>query len=295
MVENKLGSFDEIYSKVIKPFFKSIKDKREENQSYSLMGALKSGFAIYSLKSPSLLAFNKLSKAEDNNLKEVYGIEEIPSDNGLRKILDAVCPEDLRKGFKKLYDYLQKIKVLERFRYWGNYLIVSVDGVEHFKSSSVHCDKCMERKHRDGKTSYYHSMLSAVIVNPDEKEVFVLDNEPIVKQDGAVKNDCERNAAKRLFTNLNSLYSNELMCFTFDALYACAPIVEQLSGNKNWRYVIGIKEEGNKHLFKQFDERNKKGWKVVSEIDFRPLLNKAFPSPTSDLPLSSLAQAHLFH
>ncbi|MFT7604737.1 MAG: hypothetical protein ACI8VT_002327 [Saprospiraceae bacterium] len=71
MIKNKLGSFDEIYSKVIKPFFKSIKDKREENQSYSLIGALKSGFAIYSLKSPSLLAFNKLSKAQDSNLKKL--------------------------------------------------------------------------------------------------------------------------------------------------------------------------------------------------------------------------------
>ena len=117
----------------------------------------------------------------------------------------------------------------------------------------------MKRKHRDNTRSYYHSMLSAAIVHPDQKEVFILDNEPIVKQDGNAKNDCEQNAAKRMFSNFNSLYSNELMVFAMDALYACNPIVETISANENWKYVINIKEKGNNYLFEQFDNENEKG------------------------------------
>ena len=55
---------------------------------------------------------------------------------------------------------------------------------------------------RNGTITYYHQMLGAVLVHPDRSEVFPLAPEPILKQDGARKNDCERNAAKRLLTDL---------------------------------------------------------------------------------------------
>jgi hypothetical protein len=41
-------------------------------------------------------------------------------------------------------------------------------------------------------------MLCAVLVHPDRREVFTLNTEPIIQQDGILKNDCEINAAKRL-------------------------------------------------------------------------------------------------
>jgi len=46
-------------------------------------------------------------------------------------------------------------------------------------------------------------MLGAAIVHPDHKEVIPLAPEPIIKQDGQSKNDCERNAGKRFFGKLN--------------------------------------------------------------------------------------------
>lgn len=266
MTNRPLGYFDKVYSDVVIPHFESIEDIRQDNQSFSLVDSLKSGFAIYSLKSPSLLSFQKRSTVEDSNLNRVYKIDKIPSDNGLRKILDNVSTTELRKGFNKMFEYLKEEKVLAGFKSWQDHLVVSVDGVEHFCSKKVSCPKCMKRKHRDNTTSNYHSMLSAALVHPDQKEVFVLDNEPIVKQDGAVKNDCERNAAKRLLDNLKSLYSNELMILVFDALYACNPIVKKLEEVENWKYVTGIKEDGNKHLFQQFEKKNEKhnaNWHIV--------------------------------
>ena len=41
-------------------------------------------------------------------------------------------------------------------------------------------------------------MRCAVLVHPEHKEVFHLVLESILKQDGATKNDCKSNAAKRL-------------------------------------------------------------------------------------------------
>ena len=114
----KVSWFDKVYSEVIVPHFESIKDDREGNLSISLVDALKSGFAIYSLKSASLLSFRKRSVSEDGNLQTIYGINKIPSDNGLRKILDNIPAEELRKGFNKMFHYLADKKVLHKYKYW---------------------------------------------------------------------------------------------------------------------------------------------------------------------------------
>jgi len=256
--KQKLGTFDSLYKTIILKLFNQISDKRKSNASYDLLDALKSGFAIYSQKCASLFSFRTRSTAEDSNLNEIYGINKIPSDNGLRKILDNVCPKELRKGFYSLYKRIRKMGILDTYRFWNNYLIVSIDGVEHFCSKKVNCKHCMTRTHRNNTSSYYHSMLSAAIVCPNKKEVFVLENEPIVKQDGAVKNDCERNAAKRLLGNLQSLYNQEFIVYVMDALYSCAPIIKQITQTARWKYVIGITLDGNKSLFRQFEERNDK-------------------------------------
>jgi len=55
----------------------------------------------------------------------------------------------------------------------------------------------MEKHHRNGTVTYHHQMLGAALVCPGHKEVIPLMPEPILKQDGETKNDCERNALKR--------------------------------------------------------------------------------------------------
>ena len=52
-----------------------------------------------------------------------------------------------------------------------------------------------------GETLYHHQMLGAAIVHPERCEVIPLMPEPIIKQDGESKNDCERSAAKHLVAN----------------------------------------------------------------------------------------------
>lgn len=251
--------FDRVYDGVITNLFTRISDKRRDNSSYTLIDALKSGFAMYALKSPSLFSFRKRSQAEEGNLLNIFGITKLPSDNGLRKILDGVLPADLRRVFHSLFTWVGDNGYLNKFRYWNKYLIVSIDGVEHFCSKKVSCPYCMKRKHRDGSTSHYHSLLSAAIVNPDQAEVLILDNEPIVKQDGLKKNDCEINAVKRLLESIQSLYNEEFMVFVMDALYSCGPIIRQLSRHEKWKYVIGVTDAGHKALFRQFDELNEQG------------------------------------
>ncbi len=219
---------------------------------------------MFSLKSASLLNFVGRTKAEESNLSSIYKIGAFASENGLRKGLDSVAPESLQAGFRQLWKRIRKLGILDKYRYFGRHLTVSMDGVEHFCSESIHCPCCLERKHRDGKTGYHDAMLSAVLAHPAEKEVFVMDNEPIIAQEGTSKNDCERNAAKRLLENMQATHGKEWLVWVMDALYSCGPIIRQIMQNENrvagqWQYVIGIKPDGNKTLFTQFEGRDRRG------------------------------------
>ncbi|MEL7118245.1 MAG: transposase [Bacteroidota bacterium] len=258
-MEEDFCCFDTLYNEVLIPQFSQIEDKRRVNSSYSQLESLKSGFALYSLKSPSLYAFHQRTDAESSNLKQVFKLNQVPSDNGLRKILDQVDSDALRKSFKALYDWADDKKALDAFNIWRGHRILSIDGVEHFKSKSISCPHCLHRNHRDGTQSHYHCMLSAALVKPGLKEVLIVDNEPIINQDGAVKNDCERNASKRLLANLTQAYGHQDMILTMDALYACAPIISQIQQQKNWHYLISVTETGHKALFNQFDQLEEQG------------------------------------
>lgn len=61
-------------------------------------------------------------------------------------------------------------------------------------------------------------MLGAVLVHPEHREVIPLAPEPIVKDDGAKKNDCERNASKRLLSDLRREHPHFKMLIVEDGL-----------------------------------------------------------------------------
>ncbi len=189
--------------------FNQITDPRATNCSYSLADLLMCVFAMFSLKYESLLDFEKQTQATTANLKNIFGIKNFSSDSCLRKVLDKVDWKELRSLFKKQFDQSRKLHIIDKYHYLEEYLLVSVDGVEHFSSKKIHCPSCLTRQHQNGQTTFTHSMLCAVLIHPDQSEVFVMGTEPIQQQDGSEKNDCERNASKRLVDWLSTNYKDE--------------------------------------------------------------------------------------
>jgi hypothetical protein len=116
----------------------------------------------------------------------------------MREILDPLDPEHLRPVFGDVFRRLQRGKALEPFAYYNGAYLPSLDGTGYFPSQKIHCPSCQVKEHKDGTVTYGHQMLAAVIVHPDIKEVIPLVPEPIQKQDGGTKNDCERKAPEAL-------------------------------------------------------------------------------------------------
>ena len=120
--------------------FAEIADHRPGTPKISLPDALMSAFAMFSLKSPSLLAFDE--ERNEGNLQRLYGMEQVPCDTRMREILDPVDPESLRPRFKHVFRALQRGKALEEMVFVQDHYLLALDGTGYFSSQQIHCDSC---------------------------------------------------------------------------------------------------------------------------------------------------------
>ena len=242
--------------RLVRTGFANLPDHRSGDAEISLRDALMSAFAMFSLKSPSLLAFDK--ERAEGNLGTIYGIEHVPCDTQMREILDPVSPASLRPLFKSVFRQLQRGKALEPMVFFDGCYLLALDGTGYFSSKTVHCASCLHKVHRNGSITYYHQMLGAAILHPDVREVIPLMPEPIVKQDGTDKNDCERNAAKRFIAKLRQDHPHLKFIVTEDSLSSNAPHIETLQDH-GLHYILGVKEGDHAFLFDQVQAAEQAG------------------------------------
>lgn len=77
-----------------------------------------------------------------HNAASLFGVQEVPSDNRIRTMLDAVPPESLYSMFDAVVEQLIENGTLEEFRSIGNDLLVTLDGTEYY-----HVRIVFRRKH----------------------------------------------------------------------------------------------------------------------------------------------------
>ena len=161
------------------------------SRGLSLSDCLMSGLAIFALKYPSLLRFDRDARglgepsAREENLRGLFGIRRAPSDSRMRERLDVLEPDELRRPFKRLFALAQRGGVLKEYEWLGGRHVLSVDGTGHFSSPTVHCGNCCVKNRRDGSVEYYHQSLCAVLVHPEHRQVLpVVPPEPIPRRTG---------------------------------------------------------------------------------------------------------------
>jgi Transposase DDE domain len=228
--------------------FASLPEYRVGDVEITLTDALMSAFAMFSLKAPSLLAFDK--ERAEGNLRTIYGIERVPCDTHMREILDPISPKVLRPVFQSIFHQLQRGKALEAMTFLDGHYLLALDGTEYFASKTIHCTSCLHRVHRNGAITYAHQMLGAAIIHPDQRAVIPLMPEPIGHCDGTDKNDCERNAAKRFVAKLRQDHPHLKFIVTEDSLSSNAPHIETLHAH-GLHYILGVKEGDHATLFQQ--------------------------------------------
>ncbi len=241
-------SFDPLVD-VIRKRAELLPDSRIRQGDFSVADAFMSAFAMFSLKDPSLLAFD--ARRNDQNMKTVFRIDNVPSDTQMREILDPLEPGEMRPFFNDVLSRLQRGKALKRFVFYKNSYLLSIDGTGYFSSHSIHCDSCLRKVNsKTGEVTYHHQMLGAALVHPDQKEVIPMAPEPIIKQDGDNKNDCERNAAKRLLRRIRQEHPHLSLIVVEDSLASNAPHIRELM-DLDMHFILGVKPGDHEYLFNQ--------------------------------------------
>ena len=241
LIETTLSSFDKV------------SDPRRNNASYAMSDILSLGFAMFHLKDPSLSAFRKKFSLRAENLERVYGVSELPGDTALREAIDKVNPEDLKAIYPVLIEQLRRKGAIDDYKVLDKYNVVSVDGTGHYCSGKQSCPSCMVKNHRNGTKTYYHQLLSAVLLTPQQSSVFPVATEAIVKQNGETKNDCEKNAAKRILPAIKKSLPDENILTVCDSLYANQPYIESLQAH-DMDYIIGAKGLDYLHIKAEHDK-----------------------------------------
>jgi hypothetical protein len=247
MAANHPLSADALFG-VVRTGFAQVPDQRADNAQISLPDALMGGFALFSLKDPSLLAFEE-RRISDGNLRRIFKMEQVPCDTQIRTILDEVEPDDLRAVFRRVHRELEQSPALRRYVFLGGSYLAALDGTGYFSSKKVHCEACQQKVNsKTGEVTYYHQMLGGVIIHPALREVIPLMPEPILRVDGEDKNDCERNAAKRFLDRLKQDYPHLTFTITEDALSPNAPHIRELLKHK-YHFILGVKPGDHAYLF----------------------------------------------
>jgi hypothetical protein len=160
---------------LIRDEFEHVPDPRAENAQIALPDALMSGFAMFSLKDPSLLAF-EVRRATEHNLGTIFKIGQVPCDTQMRTILDEVEPEHLSRVYRRVHRALATSGELRQYVFLGGSYLVSLDGTGYFSSKKVHCAGCQQKVNsKTGEVTYYHQMLGGVILRQGFHDTSFLD------------------------------------------------------------------------------------------------------------------------
>jgi hypothetical protein len=209
-----------------------------------------SAFALFFMQSASFLAFQRgLEKGHGrSNCQTLFGIEKIPSDNYIRDMLDAADPALLQPCFERMEQLLAAPPLRQAFGRLADRTLIAWDGTEYFCSQKLGCPHCLTRKRANGNVESYHTMLAATVVAPGHTKVVPLFPEFIAPQDGAEKQDCERNAVKRWHAKHADRLRPVRPVYLGDDLFACQPVVKMLADSGD-DFIFTCKESSHKALY----------------------------------------------
>ncbi|WP_051305737.1 hypothetical protein [Desulfogranum mediterraneum] len=179
-MRNQLNA-DALYARIREDFDK-VPDHRAANSKISLCDALMSGLAMFCLKDPSLLAFERRRQEDPDSLHEVFSIQHIPCDSQMRTILDPVSVRDIRRPFRSIFTQIQRGKALEKMTFLDGHYLLAVDGTGVYTSEKVSSPYCQSKRKRNGKVEYYQQMVAGAFVHPDRSEVIPTCPEMIIPE-----------------------------------------------------------------------------------------------------------------
>ncbi len=245
--------FDELKS-ILRQHVDLLPDYRKPgpNTRYRIPDAALGAFGAFFTQSPSFLDFQRhLQQTKgQNNAMTLLDVEEIPCNNQIKNLLDPITPNHLDGVFIDVFEGLEDGGLLSPFRALSDQLLLAMDGTPYFSSTAIYCQNCLRRQSANGKTRYYHSAITPVLVSPGRSEVIALPPEFIMPQDGQIKQDCERVAGKRWIAKHAKAVAPHGITLLGDDLYSNQPFCE-LALHHGFHFILVCKPDSHPTLYER--------------------------------------------
>ena len=177
-----------------------------------------------------------------SNCQTLFGIDKIPGDSQIRKLLDAIDPALFYPMFDDIMAELEQCGGLNEMRVLDGNILIAFDGTKFHCSDKIHCPTWSHRKHGKDKIEYFHpafrwrqpkltetlghTMLAATVVASGHNHAVPLEPEFIIPQDGHDKQDCESRAVRRWLTAHATCYVRLKPVYLGDGLFSRQPICQ---------------------------------------------------------------------
>lgn len=188
------------------------------------------------------------SKNEDylDNIQRVFGVR-VPVMDTVDLFLRELDSTELENIKQDMFRELVKSKVLQKFKFGGEYFMLAIDGTGLQSYNYEPYPGCPFKKYKkSGKKIWTAYVLEAKIIGSNGFSLSLIsewienpENEEFIKQ------DCEFEAFKRLAKRLKKNFPRLPLMILLDGLYPKEPIFNICREN-NWRYVITLKDKSLK-------------------------------------------------
>lgn len=241
--------------------------KPSPNTKYAISDAVNSAMSVFFMQSQSFLAHNQAmsgKRAGKQNLQTLFEVMEVPSDNQIRNLLDPLQPAAFAPQYEWIWRQLSRLGGLQVYETSLKTRLIALDGMVYHSSTEISCACCATRTDRTGKTHYYHATLLPLMVQPGLEHVLPCFPEMITPQDGAEKQDCERNAGKRWLEKWSHLFTPHAITYLGDDLFSNQPFCEAVMAQKQ-HFIFVCKPDSHVELYRwldalTLDERSERRW-----------------------------------
>ncbi len=237
-------------------FSDGITDPRDKNRiKYSLDAMLFAGLLLFFCRVGSRRQSNE--KFRDNEriaakFEHYFSVHDFPHGDTLNDLYSDLNWLEVQEIPTGMVEKLIRHKVLYPHRLFDQYYVIAVDGTGHLVFSERHCEHCLTKRLKNGKTIYYHHVLEAKLVTPTGFSFSLMTEfieNPIANES---KQDCELKAFYRLADRLKARFPRLPICLSLDGLSACGPVFSRCEVN-HWKYMIVFKEGSLPSVAEEFD------------------------------------------
>ena len=119
--------------------------------------------------SQSFLAHHQATsqkKQGKQNLQTLFEVQNVPSDNQIRNLLDPLSPTEFAPQYAWIWQQLSRLGGLQVYETDLNTRLIALDGMVYHSSTEISCPCCSTRRDQRGQTHYYHAVLLPLMVKP---------------------------------------------------------------------------------------------------------------------------------